>query len=603
MIYADKNEGTMNIAIDNRKKWICRFVALAVVGGLFICFHEKAPFIYATNDDLFLKSIASGEVTGTPEARLLHIGYPVGVFLKMLYSILPELPWYGLFLCVSFGVTMYVVLCHMLKCAKNIITALVLVLVFVSGAYAFLFMHVAEIQYTTVTAMTGAGAIFMFAITPVEEAFGTYLKKSSVFLLLAMWAYSIRSKAFLMLLPFVVFVFIGKYMDSDTDKTVWRMNEKRKNLCYVMGILIVCLFCVWSVNSVAYSSKQWKDFVAYNSARESIYDYAGYPDYEVYYDVYQKLEISESSYHAASTRYGILLDENIDVESMQTLAGIVKDETALSLNHFMPKLKNMIYSFYQRHISYTDRPLNLLVYTLYTFFLIMAVLAKKKAAIRDIGFVFVARMMIWSYLVYISRMPSRVTQGIYLAELVSLLAIAWNRKLWEKKILWYISSIGLVFLMFRFGIPKAEAVAYEVSSRLNFSKSFEEIKVYFAEHPDNLYYLDMNSFSSFTEEIFKTGQSECDNYMLMGSWLPKSPWYDEKLERAGIKDVGESVLNNENVYVVFMNTDATDSKYLIDFYAENYPGAVLEKIEEIEGSNNIVFEIWKGNLDSIVKTG
>ena len=82
----------------------------------------------------------------------------------------------------------------------------------------------------------------------------------------------------------------------------------------------------------------------------------------------------------------------------------------------------------------------------------------------------------------------------------------------------------------------------------------------------------------------------------MGSWVPHSPWYEAKFEKAGIKetDAAAALFENPNVYAVFMKTEGTGYEYLSDFYAENYPGVTIEVVEEITVSNDITFQIVKG---------
>ena len=254
-------------------------------------------------------------------------------------------------------------------------------------------------------------------------------------------------------------------------------------------------------------------------------------------------------------------------------------------------------------------------------------------------------MVIWIYLVYNGRLPARVSQAVYIAELLILLGIALKYKLWKFSldaalwksspraaqeessfeaapenpsrdaalrnipkstlnipyIFWCLILCCFVFLAYRFGFPKARAAADEASSRLQFSQSFVDIKDYFADHPENLYYLDMNSFGSFTEDGLQGGINTYGNYLFMGSWVPHSPWYAEKFERSGIKeaDAAAALFENPNVYAVFMKTEGTGYEYLSDFYAENYPGVTLEVVEEITVSNDITFQILQGSLSDM----
>ena len=131
---------------------------------LFCYFRRLSPFIYQTNDDLFLKMIVSGEMTGTPDPRMFYLSYPAGLLLSALYRLFPQLPWYGLLFCFTIGVTMTLILASLLKREKSLIARLLTAVLFCLFSYGFLFLHIAELQFTTVTAMAGCGALFLFLL-------------------------------------------------------------------------------------------------------------------------------------------------------------------------------------------------------------------------------------------------------------------------------------------------------------------------------------------------------------------------------------------------------------------------------------------------------
>lgn len=582
-----------------QQQYLLIFITGITVFLLFRYFYSLSPFIYFTNDDVFFDSIASGEMTGTPNPRLYYIGFPAGLLISTLYKLIPSMPWYGLFLCISFGITMWVVLYKLMTLTKSIYGKVLLLILFVIGSYSFLFLHIAEIQFTTVTGMVGAGAVFLFLLSDAEDDLRQSVKNYMGFFLLSAYSLCIRDKGFLMLLPFIGILGVTKLIDADSKKT-------RKNLFTLAGIFLVMMLLIMGFEKLAYSREDWKEFSDYTSASETLYDYTGYPDYDTYKDVYNELDLTRSSYEAAAHHYNIILEPLINKHTMETLEEIAEAEIALTPSKLPTKLKEMTLAFLNRHISHTDRPLNLLVYSLYILFFVTALISKKKTVMRDIVLIGIARMVIWTYLLYYGRLPARVSQAVYLAELILLLAIAWKYRVWEtdcetdsrrKSLIgfWSLSILCIVFIMFRFGMPKAQAAKYEANGRLTFSQAFVDIKHYFNEHPENFYYLDMNSFGSFTEDALQGHKDEYGNFLFMGSWVPHSPWYSEKFERQNLLETDAAkAAFEDNVYFVFMKTDATGYDYLIDFYAENYPDVSIELVEEVTMSNDITFQILKG---------
>jgi len=596
-----------------------------VVFLLFCYFRRLSPFIYQTNDDLFLKMIVSGEMAGTPEPRMYYISYPAGLLLSGLYKLFPQLPWYGLFFCFTIGLTMGIVLYSLLKREKSLPVRLLTVLLFCLFSYGFLFLHIAELQFTTVTAMAGCGALFLFMLSSPADSLRETLKDNCGFLLLSAYSFCIRGQAFLMFLPVIGMIGLGKYLDAGTSPAVslFRFNRKRKNLFALAGIFIALIGSLFLVEKLAYLQDDWKTFSAYTEASETVYDYEGYPDYDAYRETYQELGISRSSYEAAAHHYCIALEPGINQKTMETLADIIKQERRLSLSELPGKFREMASFFLDRHLSYTDRPLNLLVYCCYILFFFCGILSGKKKALRDILFLGVARMVIWAYLIFYGRLPSRVSQSAYMAELAVLLAIAFGNQLWAPhkstdasmdasvkntpensgvprrrlcSACWIFSIVFLTFVCLRFGFPKAKAAAWEASSRLQFSQSFVDMKHYFRAHPDNFYYLDMDSFGSFTEDGLESTGNEYDNFLYMGSWIPHSPWYGAKFEREGISDPAAALYEDPNVFIVFMNTEGISYDYLTDFYAENYPGVSFVIADTVDVSNELQFLVLKGTL-------
>lgn len=596
--------------------------SLLTVGLLFCLFRSLSPFIYQTNDDPFLKMILSGEMTGTPCPRSFYISYPAGLLISGLYRLFPQFPWYGIFFCSMFFLTMSIVLYCLLKQEKSLPPRLLTVFLFCLFSYGFLFLHIAELQYTTATAMVGCGALFLFMLSNPADSLRETLKNCRGFLLLSVCSFLVRGQAFLMFLPMIGMIGLGKYLDAGKDSSIplYTLNSKRKNLLALAAVFTALIGSLSLVEKLAYQPEDWSVFSAYTEASETVYDYEGYPDYDIHQDTYRSLGITRSSYEGAAHHYCIALEPGINQETMETLASIIRQERRLSFSEIPDKIKEMAAFFLERHLSYTDRPLNLLVYCLYVLLFIGGILSGKYEVLRDILFLGFARMVIWTYLIFYGRLPSRVSQSVYLGELAVLLAIAFGRQVWTAlnksgnqidtkkghfpfrkmagaqicQAFWGISVLLLTVVCLRFGFPKARAAAWEASSRLQFSQSFVDMKDYFHSHPDCFYYLDMNSFGSFTEDALQSPEGIYDNFLYLGSWIPHSPWYDAKFERAGISDPAAALYEDPNVYVVFMNTEDTGHAYLEDFYAENYPGVTLKIVDRVEVSNGLEFLILKG---------
>ena len=95
---------------NNGKKLIFLGVSLISVFALIVLWNALSPFIIE-NDNFYLKTIASGEMTGSPEARMYYMGIISGAVLSLLYKITGNgIPWFGILLCLSLSTVMLLLL-------------------------------------------------------------------------------------------------------------------------------------------------------------------------------------------------------------------------------------------------------------------------------------------------------------------------------------------------------------------------------------------------------------------------------------------------------------------------------------------------------------
>lgn len=648
-----RGKTVFNISHDRLASCLRTACCILVVFLLFLFFRHLAPFVYQTNDDLFLRMIASGEISGTPESRLFYISYPAGLLLSGLYKLFPHYPWYGLLLCFTCAFSMIIILYAFLRSEKKLTAHLFTIFMFCLFSYGFLFSFIAELQYTIVTGIIGCSALFLFVMASPSDTFCGTAKNYSGFLLLSVYALCIRDQVFFMYFPFIGMIGLGRYLNTGKSSSIpfYRLNAQRKNLFALAGIFIAILVSLFLTERLAYQQEDWHAFSAYTKSRTLVYDYEGYPDYDTYEETYRELGISRSSYEAAAHRYCLILDPAINQHSMEVLENISRQERAASLGSFSKKVHDMTAFFFERHRSDADKPLNLLVYRCYILFIACALLSRKWNALRDILFALFARMAIWAYLLFYGRLPIRISQSVYLAELAVLFAIAFSHRLWSLRretlspdptadptafshklriprretsslpegspcqngmpskkdtvsgqnfislrqklcsAAWLLSLAVILYTCVRSGIPNAKAAAETAAARLQFSESFTVMKDYFKAHPDCFYYLDTNSFSYFTEDALKPNENTDSNYLFMGGWAAKSPWYEKKLEKEQIADPAAALCEDPFVYAVFMNTEETGYGYLEAFYAENYPDVRLEEVETVDAGGGVSFVI------------
>lgn len=576
---------TPNKKIKADKLNILFYILLAVLPILILLVKGTPPVFY-NNDDVFLKQIASGEYTGIPESHLLHIGYLNGLFISTLYKIAPTVPWYGtfLFICIygSILLALFPLYQYLQKTWQKIVLTAVNILVMAG----FLFSHMLQIQYTTVTAVVCSAALVHFYLAKEEIQIKTYLKQLIPCLLLFAISFEIRDKACIMMLPIFFFIGIARFIQN---------HKMLKPLLAFAGMLIGIIIVLWGIEKLAYSSPDWKAFESYNTNRENIVDYSGYPSYEENKELYDSLGISYQSYVSASTRYQLLLDDKINSSFMEIVADACPERTV--------SFTAIIKEFWNRHVTaYTDRPLNLIVYVMYAFIMVMALLSRKNKALLDVLAIFIGRMTIWAYLLFMGRSVSRVTQGIYIAELLLLTAVFFYHQLWsdakeKRKVIinatLTVMIVCIGFVTLRWGLPYTERIHQDNRSKLAYAVTYQELREYFHDNSDCFYMLDTNSFSYFTEAVFAKTTVSDSNYVLLGSWSANSPWTEKLAQSNEFGSYEIAALENENIFFVFMNTEVTGYEYLANYYEEKHPGTQLILHDTFTASTGVEFQILK----------
>ena len=574
------------ITTASRKKAFDYIVTVLTVFILFCSFRSYTPFVFSTNDDLFLKSIVSGEITGTPEFRGIYLGILPGFMISRLYLFFPTIPWYGIFLCLCQIVVMIVVLYQCLKQAFKTTHKMVILLLFglISGGIQL--QHFALIQYTVVAAIVGAASIFLFFVSDNDIEGWNFIKANIPSFLLFILAVSIRDKVAFMLLPIAGMLWLFKWLNSSNA------FKRKRIFAYFgyMGIILSLLGGIKLLDGVTYGNEQWQQFLTYTDAREQIVDYYGYPDYEINKGLYEQYGISYESYQGAAKRYQVLLDDNINAESMQALAKLAKEDSSKN-SSFPIKIKETINSFIIRNLSYTDRPLNLFVYAGYFTITVLAVFGKKYKALLCECFLIIGRMTSWLYLFWHGRYPERVTQGLYFAELLALLAIGISFKLFDnrKRISMLVCMGMFCVLSLYFGIQKAEKVRGAIQGRLYDSTAYTQLKEYCTSHPNNFYLLDMRSVEHYTEDILQKQEYAYHNFAVLGSWIPKSPLYTTKMKKAGIHNLEQSVLQSNNIYFVFKDTKGLEPDYLYHYFMAKYPTCSYLTADHLKVDNGEIF--------------
>jgi len=586
--------------LTKRKKftwWACMLFAITLMAVVLYILSKKFVFIFTANDDLFMRAIIAGDITGTPDGHAIFMLYPLTKGLSILYKSFPTGDWYGIFI-LGMQATCWVLLLYR---AIWIGTTKYKQLLLGLGMLTFLFMvdlkNIVQLQFTTLSGIIAFTALFWFVTKRQKEKLYTYLPE----ILMLSISFMIRYDVVLMYLPF--FALFGAFQvvySYKKDKN--KDNMKKYIRVYVLlSIIILLIFGgLYGIHSIAYDTKEWKEYKEFNVTRSNIYDYYSIPPYEEYIDFYEEIGIQKEEIPII-TSINLSLDDRINTEILKRI---------LTKSVEIKKWNEQFYNVPRKTIlTYINTLPSSSWYVLFLYFLYGVTLAiamiKKEHLLKYllVG-LFSLRSVLWIYLVYKGRIIERVTYPLILTEIAILIGcIYWSIPIKEElkvnnktakdetaksttvKSVWInttvrkgIKTFLLIFLcgyLCFSSLKNSESVNDDILQSKSWAPTLFS---YIEEHPGNYYLLETMSISMLKAPLFGEHTGLPKNAILIGGWLSKAPNADKtRLEKLGDK-IENALVLNENVLIVQNADFATD-------WIANY---LNSKQENLNASDEVV---------------
>lgn len=571
-------------------KW---FVALLLTIAYFILIKKSFSFHLAISDDMQMRDILTGGYSGTPDAHLIYIKYVLGVLLVNLYKVLPGYNCYGLFMLALFALCFALIIFRVISIFKH--RAIYSVL-FAIGIFTIIALeHIVMMQFTLTASMLGITGLFWIFTSPetTEKKYcvGFDWGISVVLLILC---FCIRVDVFLVNLPFCFLAYTWKYYTAEDKK-------KMRNIGLKIALAIICLVVIiLGIEKAAYASPEWTSFKEFNNNRAYQVDYQGYPDYDDNAEVYRNLGISRESYDLLN-EYCMILDDKADENAYKALAEKAKEENQNRLS-IREKSKEIVTGIYRIMFSSDYSIYNYVIFAAAVMALIEVLRNRKyDRGIFTLAFIGLDALL-WCYLIFKGRIPVRAGLTVALSASVfaiCLLLIFVKESINIKdrhsgKILGALALVFLCFLVYNQVDrvrSKNEVMDYEYQNRT-------QLVNYCNQHEGNLYLIEMQSLSAFLGDNNIAALPEEGNTLSLGGWHIRSPLYYDKLERYGIDDVADALLNREDVFFVVSKTQAQISmdKY-IKFFKSKGEEVVPELVDEFPLNEGNVGQIYRFNKE------
>lgn len=568
-------------------------LASLIVGVLFCIFYSFVPFIYETNDDMFIQRLVSGVETGSPESHLLFINYFIGNLLSILYKANSYIPWYGLLLCFSHFSCMTFILYSAITKTKEKRNKIILILS-ISIVYLIVWLpQVAHMQFTVTSAILAGCAIYYFLISE-SETNKEYIKLVLITSIFVAFSFCLRWEVTLMSLPFAFLVWLYKWSG---EKFKFNKIIKIRYLLFpiIIGILLLGLY---EIDRISYQSSEWKEFKDYSKTRAAIFDYYLAPEYESIEQLCQEYGVSKESYDALKDCNVLALDRNISYSFLKDLEIASKDLQTEKIV-FQEKLSVVLNDYTHRLFMKQDRLYVFLIGIVYILLVLFNLFDKNRKIYKILMpfFMVFIRSIIWVCLLYKGRFPERISVSLYFIEMFILASLLVKEKIINKILLilrgkYYLLLSIYIILIVYLGSPQIRFLNYIVEEKLVVSDNYEVLTKYIKNNPQNFYFAEVQILNGgkITEKVLSPDNQELINYAFLGGWLPNSPWYQDKFDQYKILDA-ESNMLDENVYFVFRNDDLTSFNYFCNYIKSENPSAVLSTVEILNSGERTEYKI------------
>lgn len=592
--------------------------ALVVVTVCSILLWYSFDCYYDLNDDVMLKDILSGTYTGSPSPMNIQMLYPAGVLISIFYRLVPSLPWYGIFLCTCHFLCIFLIAKRSISFAAGFLKKCIVIVTQFFLLSGLLLYELIYIQYSVTCALLAATGIFLFYTTDDRLEPGKFIRKNIISMILVILAFYVRTEMMLLLCPMIGAAGLAKWFQGSVKTKTGPF--KIQNLLKYLTTLIVVLVGMGVgliSNEIAYGSEEWREFDAFFDYRTELYDFQeSPPDYEENQVYYNGIGLAAAEVELLNN-YNFALDDKIDADILNNIVNY--NRVFLGKDYFKYGLYDGL-RLYLYQVTHTDdAPWIYVVWMLYLLVLITGIMQKNIGIVWKLALLFSMRSVSWMYLIMRGRMRDRITNSLYLAEvliLAAMLLIEMHRLLEEYRIktaaatergdkrmpyipqyrrYWPLTAALLLIVLTAVPVlQNVRRVEQEQERREQVNREWELICGYFMEHPDHFYLVDVYSTVKYSEKMFVNVDNSYRNFDICGGWTSKSPIYAEKLSRRGIGNIESDLMHMNNVY--FVTGIDRDMDWIVAYYrSKGYEIRLdTEKCFKVDGEKR--FMVYKVRL-------
>lgn len=516
--------------------------------------------VSSSNDDFFLGVIA-GNGFGSDSSFLIYVSTFYGYFLKIWYTLFPDVNWY-IFFCYFFLLASVCMIEYIL--IRKYKLSGVLLSIFFSVGFTHYFYVV--FQYTKVASLLTLTGFFILFYW-LNEVADTRAKKTAKYLMGGLFLFVgslIRLQPFFMVCIFGFGMWLLKFLHSLKQKGF-------KTFCchfiYPMVLIFgfILGFSLFEEKLWDTSTEELSYFQEYNEVRTQLVDYE-IPDYQTHLAEYQQLHLSGNDVENIK-RWCFADSEKFSLDVLKQVASMN------SVNHF--SLTDFLKYIRDNIICHT-------IFKVCTILTLCCVFLTKKKRYSTLLYPHIAFFFVLFYLHYIGRITEWVLNSLWITYLLTVIAVVCShfpeyictkRKLYQSVLCCLCGTV----------LFNADILLTRACTEKPMHKELYQCINSISNSKELNFFCDVNSIYGISRDYYifdKTPENFFSNIFFSGAWFSCSPQENHAKEKAGIQNIYRDILYMED-YVV-LDTDAINQKQI--YLMENYsPTVKHSKIQELYG--------------------
>ena len=553
-------------------------------GWLYYFIRSGNGFIYGTNDDAIISSIASGQLTGTPDPHWIFVQPIISVPVTWIQTLNVNYNFYSIFLLTSITLSFSVILGLISINASKKIKFLTFIL-WTLSALTFVSWFSISPTYTSASIFTVSVSLssLILALASNDKS---YIKLNrTTFTVFTILSFLIRIESIYILIILSVPIILLNYYE-------FRDIKRLKLLLTPIGIVIFIFILNSQLVKFVYSGNEWQQYLSTNSVRHKIQLRA--PE-RILETNYQKFGWDKSTFVQFKN---FELADPLEMNA-EKLSEIYKENSPNAASALFSEFNLMEYfeSIKNAFLNFTW-----IIYLLiFQILLSSLMLFSWKGAQKYLAFsVFFGTSI--SVIIYVLsnnyHIPERITFSML--GLSSLVLLAFSKSITASAANFEFKSLIIILLLFSaFSYPYLTRFSTELNARQNLYKDRNELA--------NNQSLSLGSLEP--EAVVISGASSLrfdwinpynkfksidprDRTLILG-WHNLSPVWNKK-----VKDLG---LNKSNIHENLVDKNIywaskTESELDIQDYWSNKSGNTqVTKVSEIGNSEYGLYKITKSN--------